>query len=439
MVRYIFEQSDEVITTFSGLSAVGQLLDKTSLSKRLNKVIVPDVTFTKISNSDIAISYIGLLCQGKNDFEYIECYRDDFFFTQSLGIKNVPSSSRLRQRLDIAAGKWENIILEESAKMIKAVGATITPCYENLVALDIDVSPFDNSKTKKEGVSRTYKGFDGYAPIFAYLGQEGYCVNVELRAGKTHCQNGTVEFLKQSILYTKSITDAPILVRMDAGNDTVENIRVCREEETRADFIIKRNLRRESPELWLYTAQQHGKAIQEREGKTVYWGEVKTLYKNLDEPVRIVFKVTEESIREDGQMMIEPDIKVETWLTSLSYPPEVIAKLYCDHGTSEQFHSEMKTDMDLERLPSGKFATNNLILHLGILAYNILRVMGQESLRKNDAPVRKKVSRRRIRTVIQNLITLAAKLVQHGRRYYLRFGRSCAWFYTAKRLYTSFT
>lgn len=40
MVRYIFEQSDEIITTFNGLSAVGQLLDKTSLTKRLNKVIV---------------------------------------------------------------------------------------------------------------------------------------------------------------------------------------------------------------------------------------------------------------------------------------------------------------------------------------------------------------------------------------------------------------
>ncbi len=29
-----------------------------------------------------------------------------------------------------------------------------------------------------------------------------------------------------------------------------------------------------------------------------------------------------------------------------------------DHDTSEQFHSEFKTDMNLERLPSGKFATN---------------------------------------------------------------------------------
>ncbi len=36
-------------------------------------------------------------------------------------------------------------------------------------------------------------------------------------------------------------------------------------------------------------------------------------------------------------------------------------RLYEDHGTSEQFHAEIKSDMDLERLLSGKFATKALI------------------------------------------------------------------------------
>ena len=29
---------------------------------------------------------------------------------------------------------------------------------------------------KKEGVSRTYDGVDGYAPTAAYLGREGHCL-----------------------------------------------------------------------------------------------------------------------------------------------------------------------------------------------------------------------------------------------------------------------
>ena len=38
--------------------------------------------------------------------------------------------------------------------------------------------------------------------------------------------------------------------------------------------------------------------------------------------------------------------------------------------------------MDLERLPSGKFAANALVLLLGMMACNGLRLCGQTSLRE---------------------------------------------------------
>lgn len=45
--------------------------------------------------------------------------------------------------------------------------------------------------------------------------------------------------------------------------------------------------------------------------------------------------------------------------------------------------------MDIERLPSGKFATNCLVMELAAIAYNILRMIGQESLGIDDAPGKK--------------------------------------------------
>ena len=66
---------------------------------------------------------------------------------------------------------------------------------------------------------------------------------------------------------------------------------------------------------------------------------------------------------------------------------------YHAHGECEQFHSEIKTDMDVERLPSGKFDTNELVLELTILAYNILRMIGQETIGRRKT--RHKVHRRR--------------------------------------------
>lgn len=434
-MKFIIEQSEEHITTHSGLSLVGLLVSKTSLKERLNQTRLPGVSAPEIPHGDVAVAYLGLLCQGKSDFDCIEPFRKDSFFEMALGLERTPSSPTLRQRLDMAAKNfiWRQIILEESLNLIKNAGGPITPITvqkKQYVPLDIDVSPFDNSKTKKEGVSRTYKGFDGYAPIGAILAEEGYAINGELREGKEHCQKNTPFFLLQSIRLAKQLTGLTLLVRLDSGNDSSNNVRVCLEEG--ADFIIKRNLRKESTEEWLKIAKEKGMCCLERPGKDVYLGSIER------NGVRIVFKVIERTIRADGQILLFPEIEVETWWTSLDFPASVIVELYEAHGTSEQFHSEIKTELDLERLPSGKFATNNLALHLGLLAYNILRVIGQESLRVADVPLKKKVFRRRIRTVIQNLIYLASRVVCHARRHKLGFSRYCPWFATFKRVYLAF-
>lgn len=53
-------------------------------------------------------------------------------------------------------------------------------------------------------------------------------------------------------------------------------------------------------------------------------------------------------------------------------------------------------------MPSGKFATNDLVLSLAVLAFNISRAIGQATLISPDSPVRHPAKRRRIRTVMQD-------------------------------------
>jgi len=106
---------------------------------------------------------------------------------------------------------------------------------------------------QKKRVSRTYKGNDGFAPIFAYLGQEGYLVNLEFREGSQHCQKNTPEFIKETIEYAKRITDQKLLFRLDSGNDSRDNMDCCVDQGV--DFIIKRNLRKENSQDWLKLAK----------------------------------------------------------------------------------------------------------------------------------------------------------------------------------------
>jgi hypothetical protein len=435
-MRFQIVQSDEMLSSHSGLALVGEMLSLSRIRERLDTVVLPEHPFPAISNGEVAIAMIGLICLGKPDFDAIEAFRDDPFFLQSLGLNSVPSSPTLRQRMDGANGAFKEIILKESGRLVGRLAPGITPCHDKLVALDIDVSPFDNSKTKKEGVSWTYKKFDGYAPIFAYLGEEGYLTNLELRPGSDHCQKGTEEFLKRSLRYARLMSPATFLVRMDSGNDSLDNIKVCQKEK--AHYLIKRNLRSEATEEWLEIAKKCGKLEEPRPGKQVWLGEQYIKKPGLKEPLRLVFGVTRRTTEDNGQMLLIPELEVETYWTSLSDDAATVIKLYRAHGTSEQFHSELKTDLDLERLPSGKFETNELVLLLGMVAYNVLRMIGQASLGEDDAPIRKKVSRRRVRSVMQDLIYLACRLVRHARSWTLSFGKYCPWLTTWRRVYLRF-
>ena len=82
--------------------------------------------------------------------------------------------------------------------------------------------------------------------------------------------------------------------------------------------------------------------------------------------------------------------------------------------------------MDVERLLSGKFDTNALVLELAMIAYNLLRMIGQESLKYNQGDMRH-VQRGRLRTVISNLIQIAGHLTCYARKLRLSLGQSKAW------------
>lgn len=384
----IVEFTNERIIPASGLAVVGALLGKSGFIKKLNRMdITSNRSQHQIKNGDIVLTYLGMLCMGKPYFEAVHEMDDDKDFYK-------------------------------------------TALANGLVPVDIDVTPMDNSKSKKEGVSRTYKGFDGYAPMMAYIGTEGYAINFELREGKQHCQKGTVEFLQETIKLCHKLTDKPLLIRLDSGNDSIDNVAVLM--DTGCFFIIKRNLRRESTDDWFEMAKQYFQNVNSpRDGKTVYigsdWKTVTSKQFNKEFTLRTGYEITERTIDKYGQFNLVPDVEVETWWTNLGDPDEEIIRLYHAHGECEQFHSEVKTDMDLERLPSGKFATNALILELGMIAYNILRMIGQGTIGGRAPRQKRDVKRRRLRTVISNLIMLAGYVTMHARQLIIGLGKSNVW------------
>ena len=438
MQKLVIKFSNERLITPSGLSLVGQMLGKSNFIKKCNNMKVEGKrSQSQIKNGDILLSYIGLLCQGKTAYDCIRETADDpEYYKLALGItRSIPSAETLRQRMDDIGSSLRNEILSANVEMFNTYNLKPSALDSELVPVDLDVTPMDNSKTFKEGVSYTYKGFVGYAPMMAYIGTEGFLVNTELREGSQHCQNHTPEFLRQTLELSHKLTDKQLLIRLDSGNDAAENMGILIEDGSW--FIVKRNMRRgETKQDWLDKVKEYCKDVRHpRDGKTVYIG---SSWKDVDYKdsegndksiaMRIVYEIIERTMDRDGQFLLEPDIECNTIWTNLGWTDDEVIAGYHAHGECEQYHSEIKTDMDVERLPSGKFETNELVLELTVLAYNILRLIGQESLKSKRAPKSKHpVKRRRIRTVISNLIQIAGHLTIHGRQVVLALGQSNVW------------
>lgn len=256
------EFSDERLITPSELVFVGQILGKSSFVKKINRAPISNEYLQKqIKNGDILLTYIGMLCQGKPQYEAVREMMDDpDYYKYALGIAYaIPSAETLRQRFDM--------------------------------------------------------------------------IGDSLRR----------DFLRETIELCCQLTDKPLLIRLDFGNDASENIGIFMEgsyKYNNVSFIIKRNLRKESKEEWLASVKDCCKNIQKpRDGKTVYTGQTfrdvsYTLPDKTEKTVgiRTIYEITERTIDKHGQYFIVPDVGLGTYWTNLPLPDQDIIDLYHAHG-----------------------------------------------------------------------------------------------------------
>ena len=75
-IKVVF--TNERLITPSGLTIVGGMLGKSDFVKQCNRIPVGKKrSEPQIKDGDILLTYIGLLCQGKTEFEAVREMQDD--------------------------------------------------------------------------------------------------------------------------------------------------------------------------------------------------------------------------------------------------------------------------------------------------------------------------------------------------------------------------
>ncbi len=411
------------LTARAGITAVAKLLK--------SQAQVPQVLDPKFPilggfpDSAIAITYICLLAQGQTAFDGVDAMRRDPTFATALGLPSLPSAPTVRQRIEARGQEWLPHLNDANMRLLKRSSVKPTALENGYIPLDLDVFTMNNDDSKKEGIGYTYAGCVGYAPIAAYLGREGYLLELGLRPGTQHSALETHYVLERVLPNACILTHQPLLLRMDSGFDSKQIYTTLQDADkarlashtqagiaaSKIDYIIKWNPRAKDRE-----AIHAGRIVSNAVFDEVRPGLSCTTWKEAVDGHFRVLKLTVETINKNGQHNLIPKLSVEGWNTSLNAQTEQeIMALYADHGTHEQFHAELKSELNLERLPSGKFDANDTVCSLAMLAYNVLRIIGQQALIGEDSPVKHHAERRRIKTVIREFICAPGQWIKSGR------------------------
>ena len=192
------DKGNDSLHSIGGIFLIGQALEHSNLNKIFQSTRRSSLQFQDV---DILKSQIGILSQAREKFTDISQFRGDQVFIKSLKLKDVPSEERLRQRLDEMPQSYHSLLEQANNQLLKTrkfgtiniSGMTFTP-------VDMDVSPLVNTNSNKESIGRTYKGNDGFAPMFAYIGTEGFMLANELRQEHNTLKKACLSFLIRLLL-----------------------------------------------------------------------------------------------------------------------------------------------------------------------------------------------------------------------------------------------
>ncbi len=425
------ENNQKLEVGHAGLTFIQQMVEIIELEKLAQSVTIGNPV---ISTCDVLTSMLGLLSQGKTDYAHIEEFKGNKFFMNVLGLKQVPSEETYRQRFKAIATNTDlaSLLPTYSVKLYNRLGmepVVIEKDGQQWIRVDVDPVIYDNSDTKKEGATYTYDKQFGYAAIFAHF-DGGWMINAQLNPGNTsfHGQD-TIDFVNQSLDLADKMSLTKKLLVTDCGLEDQQFLEVLLAREN-TDCIIKHNKRRESSMKWLEVAKTQGRMVREDKAKgyRIYQGSTYRQLKSSNKKLRLVFEVRE-IFKKNGRNLLIPEVKLfSVWTSIECFSEQEILRLYRLRGTSEQYHAEFKSEMNMERPPSDNLQVNKAFVLMGMLAHNMLKAIALDMVKEEGLGL-KQATRRRIRTVMHSVIFMAGRIVRGSRYQTMQLGCPKKWFH----------
>jgi hypothetical protein len=290
------------------------------------------------------------------------------------------------------------------------------------LTIDLDSTICETYGRQKQGAGRTYSRVRGFHPLLATSAETEDILHWGLRGGNASPQRGAARFLTETLRRVRRAgARGPLVVRGDSGFYIEALIRACRAQGAQFSITarqyapVTRAIGQIPEESWSPIPWADGRA---EVAETAYLAFANSHHgRGQGISTRLIVRRVEQRERH-GQTQLPGLYDYQAFISDRPGSALELEAEHRQHAVVENRIRELKYDLGLNHLPSGRFAANAVWLALNALAHNLAHWLARLSLRTPRATVK---------TLRRWLFSMPGRLVRSGRRLSLRLPGYWRW------------
>lgn len=407
---------EQRLTSYSGVVLLQVLFRRLDLKGKLKKCFSHKRKGSVIGFPTVALILIVHLMIGFRKLRDIDRYREDPLVARVLGLKCMPHVSTVCRTLS----RMDALAVENLKELNRAI-VLDRLAEENIsrITLDFDGSVIASSRYA-EGLAVGYnakkKGQRSYYPLFCTVAQSAQVLDVLHRSGNVHDSNGSVAFMKDCIANVRAkLPRIVIETRKDSAFFSDEIVTTL--EEQKVEFTISLPFERFAELKEMIETRQRWKKIDDE------WSCFETSWspKCWSKNNRILIyrhKVKKQNkgpIQLDLFTPYEEGYEFRAIVTNKKGIAKNVLLFHNGRGSQENIFSELKSQCQMDYVPTRRQAGNQVYYLSAILSHNLFREL-EMSTKAFERPTKAKRPTHWIfsdaATIRQTLIHLAGRLTR---------------------------
>jgi hypothetical protein len=407
-----FEQ--QRLTSFSGLLLFQVLFGRLDLKRRLRACF--ETGGAIYHQATIVLSLIVHLLLGYRQLRDARYYRDDPMVRRLLGLARLPDVATVSRCLAAAC----TASIERVRRLCRElVLKRLVALALRRLTLDFDGSVLGTGRWAEGtavGFNKKKKGQRGYYPLICTVAQTGQVFDLLHRPGNVHDSRGAKEFIVACIEQVRAVLPGVVLeVRLDSAFFSDEIVRTL--HELGVEFSISVPFER-FVELKQRIERRHR---WHRANAELSYFEDRWKPKSWPRRYRFVFLRTvhrrrsKQPVQLDLFEPVDTEFRYTVVVTNKTVNTAAVVRFHHGRGAQEAVFAELKSQGQLDYIPTRTLAGNQLYLLAAVLAFNLNRElqMTVEEADRTTTPTRAPLwAFKQLETVRRTLVQRAGRLTR---------------------------